>query len=74
MTNVIDNIRKEIKLVVGSAIAKAVREGDIRPVEIGEIIVETPREKEHGDFSTNIAMQITRQAGKPPRKFANSSR
>lgn len=70
MTNVIDNIRKEIKLVVGSAIAKAVREGDIRPVEIGEIIVETPREKEHGDFSTNIVMQITRQAGKPPRVTA----
>ncbi|NLC67723.1 MAG: arginine--tRNA ligase, partial [Clostridiaceae bacterium] len=35
-----------------------------------EIIIEVPREKEFGDFSTNMAMQMAREARMPPAKIA----
>lgn len=38
--------------------------------ELPEIILETPRDKEHGDFATNIAMQLARIARKAPRQIA----
>lgn len=38
--------------------------------DLPNIILETPKEKEHGDFSTNIAMQLTRVAKRNPREIA----
>lgn len=35
-------------------------------------VLETPREKVHGDYSTNIAMQLTRLAKQNPRLIAES--
>ncbi|MGH3385468.1 MAG: arginine--tRNA ligase [Nocardioidaceae bacterium] len=32
--------------------------------------VERPKAKEHGDYSTNIAMQLGKRAGRPPRELA----
>jgi arginyl-tRNA synthetase len=34
------------------------------------VSVEIPRQEEHGDFSTNAAMQLARQLGKKPREVA----
>src|SRR5690625_5105011 len=39
--------------------------------QIPDITLEKPKEKEHGDFATNIAMQLTRIAEKSPRDIAN---
>lgn len=39
--------------------------------QIPSIVLESPKEKEHGDFATNIAMQLTRIAKKAPRDIAN---
>ncbi|MBA4602905.1 arginine--tRNA ligase [Thermoactinomyces mirandus] len=38
--------------------------------EIPDILLEVPKEKEHGDWATNIAMQLTRIARKNPRQIA----
>ncbi len=35
-----------------------------------EIVVERPKNREHGDWSTNVAMQLAKQARKNPREFA----
>jgi arginyl-tRNA synthetase len=35
-----------------------------------EVTVERPREKGHGDYATNIAMQLAKKAGMPPRDLA----
>lgn len=70
MINIIENIREQIREIVSAAIGRAVAQSQICPVEYGSITVETPREKEHGDFSTNIAMQVAKKAGKPPRQVA----
>jgi arginyl-tRNA synthetase len=40
--------------------------GELPNFVISEITVETPKEKEHGEFSTNIAMQLAKQVRKAP--------
>ena len=34
------------------------------------VTVERPRQKGHGDYATNVALQLAKQAGQPPRDFA----
>jgi arginyl-tRNA synthetase len=38
--------------------------------EMPQVVLETPKEKRHGDFATNIAMQLSRFAKQPPRRIA----
>jgi arginyl-tRNA synthetase len=71
MTNIIENIREQIRRVVGKAMAAAVGKGLMPDVSINEIIVETPKEEEHGDFSTNIAMLLAKKAKKAPVQIAS---
>lgn len=40
--------------------------------EVPEIKVETPKDKKNGDFSTNVAMTLTKQAKKNPRDIASA--
>jgi arginyl-tRNA synthetase len=35
-----------------------------------EVRVERPRQREHGDWSTNVALQLAKAAGRPPREVA----
>lgn len=71
MANLIEKIGLDIKKVIGESISKAVESGEIPAVEVSEITVEIPREKEHGDFSTNIAMQLVKQVRKAPKIVAD---
>ena len=71
MRNIVDDVQNQIRDIVTKAIKKAGAGGDIEPVEVADIMVETPREKGHGDFSTNVAMQVTKQLRKPPRQIAD---
>ena len=36
----------------------------------GELKVERPKNPEHGDYATNVAMQLGKRSGMPPRQFA----
>jgi arginyl-tRNA synthetase len=36
----------------------------------GAVTVERPRQKGHGDYATNVALQLAKQSGQPPRDFA----
>ena len=38
--------------------------------QIPDVILESPKEKAHGDYSTNMAMQLARVAKKAPRMIA----
>ncbi len=40
-------------------------EGDLPAPEL-----QAPRQKEHGDFATNVALALAKQAGRPPREVA----
>ena len=70
MTNLIEDLRQEIKSVVMKSLEIAAKQGELPQMEVNDITVESPREKEHGDFSTNIAMQVTKQAHRAPRQIA----
>jgi arginyl-tRNA synthetase len=63
---------------LGQAIYFAIQDGvaagdfalDIE--DVGEIRVERPRQREHGDWATNVAMQAAKKAGMSPREFAEN--
>lgn len=71
MTNIIENIREQIRNVVKKALAAATEKGLLPGIIIEDVFIETPKEKEHGDFSTNIAMVLAKQAKKAPVQIAS---
>ncbi|MBA1334834.1 MAG: Arginyl-tRNA synthetase [Firmicutes bacterium] len=68
--NMVQKITEQIKEIVGDAINKCIEKGILAIEEVPDILVEVPREKTHGDFATNIAMVLTKQAKKNPRAIA----
>ena len=67
--NAVEQLQQAIRAALTAAIKKAalVEEG----TEI-TIHLETPKDKANGDFATNIAMQLTKLAKKPPRAIAEA--
>jgi len=57
MTNVVETIKKQIDETVKNSISKAVQNGELPEFTVDELFIEIPKEKGHGDFSTNIATQ-----------------
>lgn len=55
---------------IKESIEKAVKNGEIELEEIPEVNVEVPREKEHGDYATNIALAAAGEIGMNPRQLA----
>ncbi|MDY0408819.1 arginine--tRNA ligase [Virgibacillus soli] len=58
-----DNIKEEIKQAVLQAEL-------VTEAELPHLVLEKPKNKEHGDYATNIAMQLTKIVKQPPRKIA----
>ncbi|MBA4548082.1 arginine--tRNA ligase [Thermoactinomyces intermedius] len=58
-----EKLKQELKQAVMQA-------GLAEEKEIPEILLEVPREKEHGDWATNLAMQLTKVARRNPREIA----
>lgn len=70
MANMVEIVRSGIKDAVSQSLKRAVDSGEITLSAIPDITLETPREKEHGDFATNIAMVLAKEARKAPRQIA----
>lgn len=70
MTNIIENIRQQIRDIVEKALKTSILNGELPETGVNDITVESPKEKEHGEFSTNIAMQLAKQVRKAPRQTA----
>ncbi|MCH8741289.1 arginine--tRNA ligase [Patescibacteria group bacterium] len=62
--------REKIKNLVQKAIQKAQKEKKLARFKIPEIQVEKPEDKTHGDYSTNIALQIAKAAKRNPIEIA----
>lgn len=43
----------------------------VENIDLDKIVIEIPKDKEHGDYSTNLAMQLTRILRRNPREIAN---
>lgn len=61
---------KSIDIELKQAIKEAVKKAFDIELEENNIVIETPKAKDHGDFSTNVAMQLTRQLRQNPRMIA----
>lgn len=70
MNNIFEKIREQIRTVTREAFASCEQKGLLPAIELPDIVVEVPRERGFGDFSTNVAMQVSKQAKLPPRKTA----
>jgi len=70
MANLIRNATVEVREIVMKALGELVSTGEISAEPIPAFIVETPADKSHGDFSTNIAMVCAKTFRMPPRKIA----
>jgi arginyl-tRNA synthetase len=46
--------------------------GDLTVAVPPEVRVERPRNRDHGDWSTNVALQLAKSAGMPPRELATA--
>jgi arginyl-tRNA synthetase len=62
----------ELAALIRAVLLDAVAAGDVAlvPDDVPEPKVERPRQREHGDWATNVAMQLAKKAGTNPRAFA----
>jgi len=69
-TNVLDRYYAELKTTLAEAVTAAGLVSDAG--EIPAITLEVPKDKSHGDLSTNLAMQLTKVAKRNPRQIAEA--
>ncbi|GAB3444514.1 arginine--tRNA ligase [Phycicoccus ginsengisoli] len=61
---------EELSTAIRTALADAVAAGELRVDVPEQVRVERPRNRDHGDWSTNVALQLAKGAGMPPREVA----
>jgi arginyl-tRNA synthetase len=61
---------EQLALAIRTALAEAVAAGELAVEVPDEVRVERPRNREHGDWSTNVSLQIAKGAGIPSREVA----
>ncbi|CUB26225.1 Arginine--tRNA ligase [Bacillus subtilis] len=65
--NIAEQMKDVLKEEIKAAVLKA---GLAEENQIPNVVLETPKDKTHGDYSTNMAMQLARIAKKAPRQIA----
>jgi arginyl-tRNA synthetase len=65
--NIVELVQGKLKDEIKAAVIKA---NLATEEQVPDVILEIPKEKTHGDYSTNMAMQLARVAKKAPRMIA----
>jgi arginyl-tRNA synthetase len=60
----------ELSTAVASAIRSAVADGELSVTPPEAVTVDRPKNRDHGDYATNAALQLAKPAGRPPREVA----
>jgi arginyl-tRNA synthetase len=60
----------DLAVAIAAALDAAVASGELSLQSRPDIRVERPKNREHGDWSTNVAMQVAKPAGLAPRAVA----
>ena len=63
-------IQNDLNALIATAVKQAQKAGDLPPFDLPPFAVDHPKNPEHGDYSTNIAMQSARLAKMAPIKIA----
>jgi arginyl-tRNA synthetase len=63
---------EELSASIVAALTALVRRGAVSlPDGVpAQVVVERPKVREHGDYATNVALQLAKKAGLPPREIA----
>ena len=59
-----------LESAIQSAINRAIASGEISCEPPSTIVLERPKNRDHGDYATSIALQLAKAAGKNPREIA----
>ncbi|WP_226681850.1 arginine--tRNA ligase [Sutcliffiella horikoshii] len=65
--NIVEQVQERLKEEIKASVLKA---GLATEEQIPAVVLETPKDKANGDYSTNMAMQLARVAKKAPRMIA----
>lgn len=68
--SIVENIRKKIVEEIKQAVYQAKTNGKIHYNNLPDFVLEVPRENIHGDFASNIAMLLAKEAKMAPRSIA----
>jgi arginyl-tRNA synthetase len=60
----------ELGAAVRAAVTAAVEAGELAVAVPAEVVVERPKNRDHGDYATSVALQLAKPAGRPPREVA----
>lgn len=74
---ILEEVKSKITGVIADAYAKAVENGELQNIDedtdMKQLIkLEVPKDKQHGDFACNIAMQLAKPLRNAPRNIANA--
>ncbi|MGE7603832.1 arginine--tRNA ligase [Peribacillus sp. NPDC097675] len=67
--NIVNEVQGKLKEEIKAAVIKA---GLATEEQIPQAVLELPKDKTHGDYSTNMAMQLTKIAKKAPKMIAEA--
>ena len=68
--NPIQKLIEDLNNIIIEALQQAKTEGLLDFQTIPEFVIEVPKDSGHGDFASNVAMLMAREARMAPRKIA----
>ena len=63
-----DQLSSALRDAVASAVASGAFSADVPD----EIVLERPKNRDHGDYASNVALRLAKPAGRPPREVADA--
>ena len=63
-------MKKTLTELMNDSIRRCMDNGLLNSREIPPLVLESPKEKSHGDYATNIAMVMTAREGRPSHEVA----
>jgi arginyl-tRNA synthetase len=64
------SLADQLAASIQGLVAAAIQRGDLSGTAPDSILLERPKNRDHGDYATSIALQLAKAAGKNPREVA----
>jgi arginyl-tRNA synthetase len=64
------SLADQLAAAIQALVAAAIERGDLAGTAPAAIVLERPKNRDHGDYATSIALQLAKPSGKNPREVA----
>ena len=71
-TNILWVNPADLSAAVQAAVSACLQAGEFGGPPPTEVLIERPRNPDHGDYATNVALRLAKSAGRPPRDIAEA--